>query len=157
MNPLEISFISLANYFAYMVISRKVIRDSSCPVRRSKTLVMVALIIMSISMGFIAMSPIGEYSFIIGLIVSILFTYFLYGLDLWNTLLVFIVTNMILFASGYISILVTRFLSGNDGLYFKDWLLAQQTNIFLLFLIYRYLPINILMKFKIHRKRLIYG
>lgn len=157
MTLLETSFIALANLLAYTIISNKIVKDTPCPVKRGKVLITAALAIMSIFMGIIAVSPIREYILIIGFIVSILFTYFLYGLDFGNTVLVFVLTNIIIFASGYASIFVTRYLIGNDELYFKYWLLAQQTNIVLLFLIYKYVPMNILMRFKIQRNKLIYG
>ena len=148
MNIMEISLMSLLDLVGYLIISKKLIANTSHLYKSIKPLALILIIIpISFIMGLLDLSIIGKYNFIYGAIFSILFIYLVYRGNLKETIFIYIIATIILLIIQFSVLFILKLVNINNILDFKIGLIAQGLVILILLLINKYVRLDLLFKY----------
>ena len=148
MNIMEISLMSLLDLVGYLIISKKLIANTSHLYKSIKPLALILIIIpISFIMGLLDVSIIGKYNFIYGAIFSILFIYLVYRGNLKETIFIYIIATIILLIIQFLVFFILKVVNINNILDFKIGLIAQGFVILILLLISIYVRLDLLFKY----------
>ena len=148
MNIMEISLMSLLDLVGYLIISKKLIANTSHLYKSIKPLALILIIIpISFIMGLLDVSIIGKYNFIYGAIFSILFIYLVYRGNLKETIFIYIIATIILLIIQFLVFFILKVVNINNILDFKIGLIAQGFVILILLLISKYVRLDLLFKY----------
>lgn len=139
---------SALDFLGYAIISSKLVSDKHNINYREKVWIVTSnIIIFSILMGLSGGSIIGKYNFIVGNLISIIFIYILYRESFKETIYIYVITTIILLLAQFILLALLSTFIGDEVFSFTNGLIAQGTMLLVLFLIFRYIPLNILLNY----------
>lgn len=158
MNQIEITVMSLLDILGYLIISNKITSGINNLYKMKKIFfIYVTIILLSLTMGVIGISPIGKYSFVAGSVLIILFIYFLYRRSLKETIIIYILSTIILLIIQLLILAILLVLKIDRVLDFNGGLIAQSFILSILFLIHRYVPLNLLFNYTYKKNKLFIG
>lgn len=139
---------SLCDLMAYLLISSKLTQNKISLYEKKNLIKISALMVMfSLPMGVIGVTPVGKYSFILGILISSIFLYLVYRKNLKETIYIYFISTIIILIIQYLvlSLLVAFKIDGT--LDFEGGLLAQFIILPIILLINKFIPLNLLFKF----------
>ena len=158
MSLIEISIMSLLDLIGYFIISNKLVLGTTNLYKKQRLyILLLCMMLISLIMGIVGKSPIGEYSFIYGSFVLIIFTFFLYKGSFKETIYVYILSTIFLLLIQLLILAILLILNIDRALDFSSGLIAQGFILSILFLIHRYIPVNSLFKYIYKKNKLFFS
>lgn len=158
MSLIEISIMSLLELFGYLIVSSKLTSSTPHLYIKNRILTLFSVsIFLSFIMGYLDTLVIGNYGFIYGALVSILFIYFLYRGNFKETIFLYIISTIVLLIIQILIISILQLVGVHKILDFKMGLIAQIFIILILFLINRFTQLNLIFKYVYTKNKLFYG
>ena len=149
---------SMFDFLGYLIISSKLVKGNFRLLKQRKIVQIVFFILfLSTLMSVVGISSIGKYSFIFGLISSISLIYFLHGTKVIKTIHIYVISTIILLVIQFLVLAMFIGLNIDEVVGFKAGILAQLIIIPIEILIYKFLPINLLMNFYNKNNKLFLG
>lgn len=148
MNFYKSSIMSFFDLINYLIITSKLMQNLTTPFEKKKTIKSTILMIMlSLIMGLIGISPYKKYSYIFGIIIANVLIYMIYKRSFKETIYTYLISTVIILIVQYLSLSILVFFDIEDILEFESGLLAQCIILPILILINRYTPLDYLFKY----------
>lgn len=155
MNLYQVSIISFLDFLAYLIISSKLIGDRII-VSERKNLISLLVLMMAFSliMGVAGVTVIEKYSFIVGIILSVMLLYSVYKKGLKETLYTYLISTIIILIVQFLVMSMLLALRIDISFEFEEGLLAYVLILPILILINKFAPLNLLFKFVQDKNRI---
>ncbi|NLL82163.1 MAG: GHKL domain-containing protein [Tissierellia bacterium] len=155
MNLIETTIMSALDLVGILIISNKIVDGKLNLLNKRKiTKCLLIILFLSLIMGLMGETYLSKYNYIYGAIVSITFIYLLHKKKIMETIYVYIICAIIIvIVQTLVLVIFLAVIDIEKALGFKGGLLAYSFILPILYLIYKYIPLNHLLEFIIKKNR----
>lgn len=143
MRLIELSILGAFDVIFYIMISGKIANQY----KENKKLYIMPIILLSIVIGIVGVSPLRKYNVLISNILILLLTFILYKKKVKTIFYTYILSTIIIFTIQYLLLFILQTIGIDISYSFGVGFIAQNIGLIITIIITKYLPIDILLNY----------